>query len=165
VTDAIPTTYRGIRYRSRLEARWAAFFRFLQMYAVYEPIDLDGWIPDFSVGGALVEVKPCLTEDDFVEHELRYADYAPGRDIILVGVSPVVLGGEKFGRLRPKSNGKRWRYASLRYCPEFKCRRWGFTPYPVSRCDLGHTVLRACAPDLEASWARACTETQWRKQR
>lgn len=130
--EAIPTTYRGIRYRSRLEARWAAFFRFMELHAEYEPLDLEGWIPDFSIGSALVEVKPCLTEDEFIEHELRYGDYASERDIILVGVSPVVLGGEKFGRLRPK-NAKKWRYTSLRYCPEFKCRRWGFTPYPNAR--------------------------------
>jgi len=62
---AIPTTYRGRRYRSRLEARWAAFFDELGWRHEYEPFDLAGWVPDFALWpfqssqmGALVEVKP-----------------------------------------------------------------------------------------------------------
>lgn len=73
---AIPTTYAGVRFRSRLEARWAAFFDLLEWRWEYEPIDLDGYIPDFlvecrrwhgdpskaesiqDVGSLLIEVKP-----------------------------------------------------------------------------------------------------------
>ncbi len=58
---AIETTYRGARFRSRLEARWAAFFDLLGWRWEYEPIDLDGYIPDFVVlipDPVLVEVKP-----------------------------------------------------------------------------------------------------------
>lgn len=58
---AIPTTYRGVRFRSRLEARWAAMFDKLGWHWRYEPLDLDGWIPDFIVNDVLpVEVKPYL---------------------------------------------------------------------------------------------------------
>lgn len=61
---AIPTTYAGVRFRSRLEARWAAFFDLCGIKWEYEPFDLDGWAPDFllrdliSAPVALVEVKP-----------------------------------------------------------------------------------------------------------
>ncbi len=59
---AIPTRYKGIQMRSRLEARWAAFFDLMHWPWEYEPFDLDGWVPDFVVGGShgktLVEVKP-----------------------------------------------------------------------------------------------------------
>jgi hypothetical protein len=58
---AIPTRYRGVQFRSRLEARWAAFFDIAGWRWQYEPIDLDGWIPDFRLCGkvpALCEVKP-----------------------------------------------------------------------------------------------------------
>lgn len=61
---SIPTIYRGRRYRSRLEARWAAFFDLLGWAAEYEPNDLGSWSPDFELrsqsGGepVLVEVKP-----------------------------------------------------------------------------------------------------------
>ena len=58
---AIPTTYAGVNFRSRLEARWAAFFDLCGWKWDYEPLDLDGWAPDFLLKGkikALVEVKP-----------------------------------------------------------------------------------------------------------
>lgn len=58
---AIPTTYAGVNFRSRLEARWAAFFDLCGWEWDYEPFDLEGWAPDFMLKGktkALVEVKP-----------------------------------------------------------------------------------------------------------
>lgn len=58
---AIPTTYSGVNFRSRLEARWAAFFDSCGWEWDYEPFDLEGWAPDFMLKGktrALVEVKP-----------------------------------------------------------------------------------------------------------
>ncbi len=69
---AIPTTYRHVRFRSRLEARWAAFFDLIELRWEYEPIDYAGWIPDFRVHPregrpVLVEIKPII---------------APARDVI-----------------------------------------------------------------------------------
>ncbi|PDT79975.1 hypothetical protein [Sinorhizobium sp. BJ1] len=58
---AIPTVYNHVQFRSRLEARWAAFFDLCGWEWDYEPFDLDGWAPDFLLKGktkALVEVKP-----------------------------------------------------------------------------------------------------------
>ncbi len=58
---AIPTTYAGVNFRSRLEARWAAFFDLCGWDWDNEPFDLEGWAPDFMLKGkvkALVEVKP-----------------------------------------------------------------------------------------------------------
>lgn len=59
---AIPTRYCGSLFRSRLEARWAAMFDLLGWQWEYEPIDLDGYIPDFIIndGMRLVEVKPAF---------------------------------------------------------------------------------------------------------
>ena len=58
----IPTVYKGRQYRSRLEARWAAFFDLLGWRYEYEPFDRRGWTPDFLILGGrdevLVEVKP-----------------------------------------------------------------------------------------------------------
>ena len=68
VREGIATTHNGIRYRSRVEARWAEFFRLLGWCAFYEPFDLDGYIPDFVLHGRneriLVEVKPVSGMDD-----------------------------------------------------------------------------------------------------
>lgn len=62
--DAIPTVYRGVQFRSRLEARWACVFDQLRWRWSYEPIDLEGYIPDFVIKAkncdVLVEVKPFL---------------------------------------------------------------------------------------------------------
>lgn len=63
--SSIPTTYNGIRFRSRLEAKWAYYFDRIFWKWEYEPYDLDGWIPDFVVENGrdkelLVECKPFL---------------------------------------------------------------------------------------------------------
>ena len=51
---AIETQYKGYRFRSRLEARWAVVFDALDLEWVYEPegYDLGGgvkYLPDFSL--------------------------------------------------------------------------------------------------------------------
>lgn len=62
---AIPTVYEGIKFRSRLEAKWAAMFDQLGWSWEYEPIDLKGYIPDFVLkwdhGHTICEVKPATT--------------------------------------------------------------------------------------------------------
>ena len=69
MTIGIPTQYKGIRFRSRLEARWAAFFDRCRWKWAYEPVDLAGYIPDFIVefkyGEMLIEIKPSRPSDDF----------------------------------------------------------------------------------------------------
>jgi len=65
---AIPTVYKGIEFRSRLEAKWAIVFDQLGWEYEYEPIDLKGYIPDFMLmlgrGQIIVEVKPAMTLDE-----------------------------------------------------------------------------------------------------
>ena len=45
----IPTLYAGCMFRSRLEAKWAAFFDILGWEWFYEPSDLNYHIPDFKL--------------------------------------------------------------------------------------------------------------------
>jgi hypothetical protein len=71
---AIETRYKGYRFRSRLEARWAVFFDAFPLRWEYEPEGYDlgaagYYLPDFYLpdlnGGTFVEVKPdddCLDE-------------------------------------------------------------------------------------------------------
>jgi len=64
----IPTKYKGRLYRSRLESKWACMFDLLQWRYDYEPIDLNGWQPDFIIYGEeelLVEIKPFSTFAEF----------------------------------------------------------------------------------------------------
>ena len=57
--EAKPTAYAGVRFRSQLEATWAAFFDVAGMPWEYEPVHLPGWVPDFRLFGRfLCEVKP-----------------------------------------------------------------------------------------------------------
>ena len=67
MANAIPTTYASARFRSRLEARWAAFFDAIGWQWEYEPIDLAGYIPDFVIrtnaDPIFVEVKPIVWAD------------------------------------------------------------------------------------------------------
>mgnify|MGYP003350141165 CR=1 FL=1 len=66
----ITTIYKGYRFRSRLEARWAVFFETLGLDWAYEPegFDLGGtqYLPDFRVTAGEItywyEIKPLLAE-------------------------------------------------------------------------------------------------------
>lgn len=68
---AIETKYKGYRFRSRLEARWAVFFDAMGIEYQYEPegYELDGlrylpdfWLPDrrhkYDGAGFWIEIKP-----------------------------------------------------------------------------------------------------------
>jgi hypothetical protein len=55
---AIPITYKGIKFRSTLEARWAAFFDRHGWDYLYESYTFDGYIPDFW----LIGKRPCFVE-------------------------------------------------------------------------------------------------------
>lgn len=82
-----PTDYNGVHFRSRLEARWAAFFDLAGWKWEYEPVDLFGWSPDFRVefpcghsecNGKhvlLVEVKPYFSIDEFSGHQCMAYPY------------------------------------------------------------------------------------------
>lgn len=89
--EAIPTMYKGRRFRSRLEARWAAMFDLLQWRWEYEPRDCDGWIPDFEILGpmhtALVEVKPINRFNLAVAEEVMRARPADCYSILMLGVA------------------------------------------------------------------------------
>ena len=88
---AIPTVFGGVEYRSRLEARWGAFFTLLGWDHLYEPLDLDGWAPDFMIRGAagvtLIEVKPEINVDTMRAFRMAAP---PSSRSILVGAAPTI---------------------------------------------------------------------------
>lgn len=96
---AVPTTYSGVLFRSRLEARWAAFFDLCGWDWAYEPSHLDGWLPDFLIRtracDVLAEVKP-------IDLAQAWGDYKAGTSVNLPdygkatqysGELPVILLG------------------------------------------------------------------------
>lgn len=73
---AIETIYKGYRFRSRLEARWAVFLDALGVTFEYEPqgFDLNGiwYLPDFYIPDleCWVEIKPRpLTTEEIAKAE------------------------------------------------------------------------------------------------
>lgn len=112
---AIPTVYNGVQYRSRLEARWAAFFDLLGWRHTYEPYDMGAWSPDFLVrlnaeygASVLIEVKPIETCCETTLQ--RMWDACSERSIftedtnivaaILIGVSPLLTNNSHYNSAR-----------------------------------------------------------------
>lgn len=101
---AKPTTYKGIKFRSKLEAQWAAFFDLVNIKWLYEPEKFNQWEPDFLIYGQkpiYVEVKPFLTEDIITEYKVKCRDIyrSPDAHVILITTpigSPIedILTGE-----------------------------------------------------------------------
>ena len=92
VREGIPTEYAGIRFRSRLEATWAAFFDLLQWPWEFEPFDLHGYIPDFVLKiepAAIVEVKGTATLRELWEYTGKIEKSGWRGAAIIVGAAPV----------------------------------------------------------------------------
>jgi hypothetical protein len=91
---AKPTIYKGIQFRSRLEATWAAFFDNIAWRWEYEPAIFDGpgWLPDFLIGPSLlVEVKPVSDPGHWKGHStVSYAQRRIDGDkaVLLLGTAP-----------------------------------------------------------------------------
>jgi hypothetical protein len=76
---AIPTLYDGVQFRSRLEARWYAFFKLAGLAPEYEPFDLDGWIPDIVIPSKTYDGAPLLVEVKPLEHDDERVHYKSPR--------------------------------------------------------------------------------------
>ena len=90
---AINTWYKGRLYRSRLEARWAAFFDLCGWQFEYEPIDLDGWFPDFAVYGkdgkpTYIEVKPVMALPAETAKRIHRAALGIDCELMILGQRP-----------------------------------------------------------------------------
>ncbi len=99
--NSIPTEYNGIRFRSRLEARWAVFYDSLQIHYMYEEEGFalkNAWyLPDFYLPSqdCYIEVKG----PDPTDEELRKADMlskSSEKDVFLFyrDIPAVTLGEE-----------------------------------------------------------------------
>lgn len=107
---SLPTTYDGIKYRSRTEARWAYFWDQLGIKCRYEDqgflTDGSAYLPDFAVfaaGGTIwAEIKPdWLTDEQGIAKFRKFAAQRPqpSRAVLLVGPPQneqmyLVIGGD-----------------------------------------------------------------------
>lgn len=106
--QAIETVYNGCRFRSRLEARWAAFFDGIGWRWEYEPFDASGYIPDFLVYGQepiIVEIKPygedpCQYQEEATRIVPKLADHWSGH-VTVFGLSPLLHVSQTFNEVGP----------------------------------------------------------------
>lgn len=170
----IETIYRGARFRSRTEARWAAFFDELEWPWDYEPIDLAGYIPDFVLklphGAVLVEVKSDVHFDQLEAHAEKIESSGWTGESLIVGAHPNLAGGFDYGlpilglMSERIEDGAAWGEGNLHWCA--KCDRPSFHHAihrwhcRVSGCYDGDGFLREF--DWEPMWNRAASQVQWR---
>lgn len=159
---AHPTTYRGTRFRSRLEARWAAFFDLLAWRWEYEPFDLYGWVPDFRIEQAannplLVEVKPFVrpTPAQFkpIRDKIRGAIAETEWDALLIGAYPFVDRG--FFCCGWRTDLGSWMSAP------FAGKKWEGYFLTTLHSPNGIMDQSGEAEEIRTLWAYASNSTQW----
>lgn len=118
---AIQTNYRGFRFRSRLEARWAVFFDILNINWQYEPqgylIDGKPYLPDFFLPdlNLFIEIKPTREEMLKAEGLLKSLAVGTGKRAAAIAGTPQING---FDSIFYHSNGLK---CSLFLHPCFNC--------------------------------------------
>lgn len=185
---AITTMYAGIEYRSRLEARYAAFFTGLGWTFTYEPFDADGYIPDFLIHGKrplLVEVKPAVT---MLEYEAPIEKMTNGltrhwkHDLLVVGATPTpdlptyaadshrvagLLGEAEIDWETDRVRG--WNFQPGHWFQCTNCSATAiyhpemtFVGRPCGCYDGDHYLGHLNQSTLRDAWNNACNDVKWR---
>ena len=175
--------YAGTQFRSRLEARWAAFFDLLVWKWDYEPIDLSGYIPDFILSfkqPILVEVKPLIgdpSEWDAVDAIAKVCNSGWNGNALLVGAGPALhdesdglifgLCAEWFNEAPydgAESGMHGWNPFTLRHCCNGPVDTIG--SYACIKCgDYDGNINPSPARLLTSLWREAGNRVQWRSPR
>jgi hypothetical protein len=179
------SVFRGITFRSRLEARWAAFFTQIGWTWVYEPFAGRSYIPDFLIQGSaplLVEVKPYATAAEFMPECARVAHALEGwaHHIAVFGLSPFLELGQSI--LYEDSPGlyaagpSAWGEQDSEECAlawatcAEPCgrtivwhRRDAYTGIPCGHHDGDHHLrgVQRTGVDVRTGWLLAGEETRW----
>lgn len=153
MSDAVPTTGpAGVRFRSRLEARWAQFFTNMRWPWQYEPDIVEGaWIPDFAMtcgNGMLVEVKPAVTLAQLEPHKARIEKSDTWCPVWLVGAA-LAFSSEPspaLGLFGFSGMGTKWLWREM------------------TVLNLGaQTGTTWAFKTMQAVWVAAGNDLQWRK--
>lgn len=168
----IPTMYRGVRFRSRLEAKWAVMFDLLAWPWLYEPFDLDGTIPDFllrfEATEVLVEVKPATSLEEMREPARKLDKSGWDGEALIVGATMLDLDCAQpiLGWHRAASEAFcEWGEARLFWC--LSCNRasllaaWG--SWHCRACGDGYGNEHVgLVEDPAGLWATSSNRVQWR---
>ncbi len=168
----IPTEYAGTRFRSRLEARWAAYFDIIdRTFPVrwrwdYEPIDLEGYIPDFflwrgSGSPALIEVKPATTVDELAYAVQKIHRTSWSGEVVILGSGLICAGSDLVvGAHRAAGEPRVWGRLIMRVCD--RCRDWEPLGSTERDCPLCGVAPAPMSGVFDALWRRAGNAVQWR---
>lgn len=175
----VPTSYRGVMFRSRLEARWACFFDLVKWRWAYEPFDLNGYIPDFLLhfprAPMLVEVKPLLTAE-YLEPAKRKIDKSEWNDEVLILGSSFVhedydmpsigIIGEIWPEELKPDRERCWGWSQECRCLKCKClsthSRDGSFRCRCNGCYDGDGFLGSSVGMVADAWLEAGNTVQWR---
>ena len=167
----IETVYNGYRFRSRLEARWAVFFRAVGLDYQYEPegFEMDGirYLPDFYLPSIdrwfEIKGKPLSVEEikKCEEFCLRKDNYGIKFSIAIGPPQPVALQFEESGYEACFGIEEyAWQWPSARFPEEYRIHedklveeeyysRFGLGIWVVPETDQSK-VLEACRLAREA---------------
>jgi len=127
VLKAIETSYKGYRFRSRLEARWAVFFDHIGVKWEYEPEGFefkDGsrYLPDFRLPdvGMWVEVKPTEKLSDDEKQKIDNLVCESEFPVYVTSGAPGVAGQLHY---RYTQQGGEVNILSCLAIPDWKCSR------------------------------------------
>jgi hypothetical protein len=170
----IETVYRGYRFRSRTEARWAVFLDAAGIEWQYEPegyvVNGRGYLPDFWLPQlkTFVEVKPHMEACEEEQSTMEALVLAKGNCGLLIAGQPNVDGTEMMLASRydviglSNSDGvytdeSSWR--QCRFCNQVILKRWWLLGY---RCNclgsaevLTHHFGRELPPRVKPAFAEA----------
>lgn len=157
----IETEFQGVRYRSRLEARWAVFMTALGIDFKYEP---DGYtqggicyLPDFYLPqhDYWLEIKPDLPDADAQGKASMLAENTQKPVFILYGDIP---------------SGESWKNDSAHLtCPSSQGGVWSDTCYRWAECGAcgfigmaweGQSERLACPSDCQGSDEKYADRTE-----
>lgn len=177
---AIPTDYNGVRFRSRLEAKWSAFFDRCNWRWSYEPNDFDGYIPDFSLRfrvPVLVEVKPMQWDesesDEGILQSVRTKVVHAGikGEIIVLG-SHVIPGTHPYLGMMMSVDAETDEASPWSLAFAFRCEHCGNRSF-ANETESWHCRVKGCYDeqngrmhlgewDADADFRAASSEVQWR---
>lgn len=172
--------YNGVQFRSRLEATWASMFDKLGWNWDYEPIDLNGYIPDFILKfykPLLVEVKPDLEYYGLRKYIDKIEQSGWDGDYLIVGSTPFEaeneLGNATIGMLvyrfhdNRTSKGAPWVSEGVFHICR-SCNQYSFHhqegPWNCNVCaahDGDHYLGSFPYDEVMGLWRSAKNSTQW----
>ena len=149
-----PTTYNGCLFRSRLEAKWAAFFDLVRIKWEYEPYDFTNWVPDFFLT-LPCPYNDCSFSDNPHAHTLL-AEVKPFESIAEFSGHPCTkfYGLElQAGIIPAQSSACLGNNPNVSYFELW----WGGGAGPANIADY----VSAIDFNIQSSWNRAGALTQW----